>query len=164
MAIMSSSRLLLQRLGIFLCLISSVISNTTPRPVPVPVQHDSNFVPDIVLRVDVATIQLNCQPRLSTLINGTYPAPPIYLEPERTTWIRVYNDAYFNTTMVAMPLDPDPNLPRPESSGPLTICSTTALARSITINGPLRRRHAPSLAMAHPTRSFLRLRTSPQRC
>ncbi|KAL2432719.1 Multicopper oxidase aurL2 [Exophiala dermatitidis] len=96
---MSSSLLLLQRLGIFLFLISMVASNTTPRPVPVPVQHDSNFVPDIVLRVDVATIQLNCQPRLSTLINGTYPAPPIYLEPERTTWIRVYNDAYFNTTM-----------------------------------------------------------------
>ncbi|KAL2415496.1 Multicopper oxidase aurL2 [Exophiala dermatitidis] len=98
---MSSSLLLLQRLGIFLHLISFVATNTTPRPIPVrvAVQHDSNFVPDIVLRVDVATIQLNCQPRLSTLINGTYPAPPIYLEPERTTWIRVYNDAYFNTTM-----------------------------------------------------------------
>ncbi|KIW88330.1 L-ascorbate oxidase [Cladophialophora bantiana CBS 173.52] len=51
------------------------------------------FTPDIVLRVSVDTVQLNCQPRLSTLVNGTYPAPPIYLEPERTTWIRVYNDA-----------------------------------------------------------------------
>ncbi|EXJ87349.1 L-ascorbate oxidase [Capronia epimyces CBS 606.96] len=64
-----------------------------------PVWHDATFTPDIVLRVSVATIQLNCQPRLSTLVNGTYPGPPIYLEPERTTWIRVYNDAQVNTTM-----------------------------------------------------------------
>ncbi|EXJ83429.1 hypothetical protein A1O1_07052 [Capronia coronata CBS 617.96] len=64
-----------------------------------PVHHDWNFIPDIVLRVSVATIQLNCQPRLSTLVNGTYPGPPVYLEPEQTTWIRVYNDAPVNTTM-----------------------------------------------------------------
>ncbi|KIW30792.1 L-ascorbate oxidase [Cladophialophora immunda] len=64
-----------------------------------PMTQDASFSPDIVLRVSVDTIQLNCQPRLSTLINGTYPAPPIYLEPERTTWIRVYNDADVNTTM-----------------------------------------------------------------
>ncbi|OAL35377.1 hypothetical protein AYO20_05428 [Fonsecaea nubica] len=57
------------------------------------VAQDASITPDIVLRVSLATIQLNCQPRLSTVINGTYPAPPIYLEPERTTWIRVYNDA-----------------------------------------------------------------------
>lgn len=64
------------------------------------VKHDATFIPDIVLRVSIDTIQLNCYPRLSTLINGTYPAPPIYLEPEQTTWIRVYNDADVNTTMV----------------------------------------------------------------
>ncbi|KIW19005.1 L-ascorbate oxidase [Exophiala spinifera] len=63
------------------------------------VKHDVNFVPDIVLRVTLATITLNCQERLSTLVNGTYPGPPIYLEPEQTTWIRVYNDADVNTTM-----------------------------------------------------------------
>ena len=65
------------------------------------VKHDASFIPDVVLRVSLETIQLNCQPRLSTLINGTYPAPPIYLEPEQTTWIRVFNDADVNTTMVS---------------------------------------------------------------
>lgn len=65
------------------------------------VKHDATFVPDIVLRVSTEIILLNCQPRLSTLINGTSPAPPVYLEPEKTTWIRVYNDADdVNVTMV----------------------------------------------------------------
>jgi hypothetical protein len=64
------------------------------------VKHDASFVPDVVLRVTIDTIKLNCQPRLSTLINGQYPAPPIYLKAEQTTWIRVYNDADMNTTMV----------------------------------------------------------------
>lgn len=68
------------------------------------VKHDVNFVPDIILRVTVDTINLNCQERISTLVNGTYPGPPIYLEPEQTTWIRVYNDAEINTTMVRRPL------------------------------------------------------------
>ncbi|KAJ9645534.1 hypothetical protein H2204_001114 [Knufia peltigerae] len=63
------------------------------------VKHDVNFIPDIVLRVTVDTINLDCQERVSTLVNGTYPGPPIYLEPEQTTWIRVYNDADVNTTM-----------------------------------------------------------------
>jgi L-ascorbate oxidase len=69
------------------------------------VKHDATFIPDVVLRVSIDTIQLDCQPRLSTLINGTYPAPPIYLEPERTTWVRVYNDADVNTTMVRLTKD-----------------------------------------------------------
>lgn len=63
------------------------------------VKHDASFTPDIILRVSIETINLNCQPRLSTLINGQYPAPPIYLTPEQTTWVRVYNDADVNTTM-----------------------------------------------------------------
>ncbi|EXJ61590.1 hypothetical protein A1O7_02018 [Cladophialophora yegresii CBS 114405] len=63
------------------------------------VKHDASFIPDIVLRVTIDTINLSCQPRLSTLINGQYPAPPIYLKPEQTTWIRVYNDADVNTTV-----------------------------------------------------------------
>lgn len=62
--------------------------------------HDAGFVPDYTLRVSVEYIFLNCQMRLSTLVNGSYPGPPIYLEPEQTTWIRVYNDAEVNTTMV----------------------------------------------------------------
>lgn len=69
------------------------------------------FVPDYVLRISVGTIQQDCQPRLSTLVNGTYPGPPIYLEPDVTTWIRVYNDADVNATMVRT----DP-----------AICNTTA--------------------------------------
>ena len=64
------------------------------------VKHDARFVPDTILRVSVGIIQLNCQPRLSTLVNGTYPGPTIYLEPGVTTWIRVFNDANVNTTMV----------------------------------------------------------------
>lgn len=67
------------------------------------VKHDVNFIPDIVLHVTVDTINLDCQERVSTLVNGTYPGPPIYLEPEQTTWIRVYNDADVNTTMVRRP-------------------------------------------------------------
>lgn len=64
------------------------------------VKHDESFTPDVVLRVSLATIQQNCQPRLSVIINGTYPGPTVYLEPDVTTWIRVYNDADVNTTMV----------------------------------------------------------------
>lgn len=60
------------------------------------------FVPDHVLRISVGTIQQDCKPRLSTLVNGTYPGPPIYLEPDVTTWIRVYNDADVNATMVSL--------------------------------------------------------------
>ncbi|KIX08039.1 uncharacterized protein Z518_02694 [Rhinocladiella mackenziei CBS 650.93] len=66
---------------------------------PALVKHDADFIPDIVLRASVETIQLNCHSRLSTLLNGSYPAPPIYLGPDQTTWIRVYNDADVNTTM-----------------------------------------------------------------
>lgn len=65
------------------------------------VKHDESFVPDVVLRLSLATINLNCQPRLSVLINGTYPGPPLYLEPDTTTWVRVYNDADVNSTIVS---------------------------------------------------------------
>jgi len=64
------------------------------------VKHDETFVPDAVLRLSLATIQQDCQPRLSVVVNGTYPGPSIYLEPEVTTWIRVYNDADVNSTIV----------------------------------------------------------------
>lgn len=64
------------------------------------VKHDESFTPDIVLRISLDTIQLDCQARSSVLVNGTYPGPPIYLEPDVTTWIRVYNDADDNSTIV----------------------------------------------------------------
>jgi hypothetical protein len=65
------------------------------------VVHDETFVPDIVLRLSVATIQQDCQSRLSVVVNGTYPGPPVYLQPDTTTWIRVYNDADVNSTIVS---------------------------------------------------------------
>lgn len=86
-------------LGVWLSFLASIALVSSTRLV----KHDVQFFPDIVLRVTVDTIHLNCQQRLSTLVNGTYPGPPIYLEPEQTTWIRVYNDADVNTTIVSEP-------------------------------------------------------------
>ncbi|KAK5081517.1 hypothetical protein LTR05_007648 [Lithohypha guttulata] len=63
------------------------------------IKHDESFTPDIVLRVGLTTILQSCEPRLSVVVNGTYPGPPIYLETDVTTWVRVYNDADVNTTM-----------------------------------------------------------------
>ena len=63
--------------------------------------HDESFTPDITLHITLQTIQLNCWPRLSLLVNGTYPGPAIHLNPEETTWVRVYNDADVNFTMVS---------------------------------------------------------------
>ncbi|KAK5204324.1 hypothetical protein LTR41_010060 [Exophiala xenobiotica] len=84
------------RLGICLSFLAPIIALVSSTRL---VKHDVDFLPDIVLRVTVEPISLNCQQRLSTLVNGTYPGPPIYLEPEQTTWIRVYNDADVNTTI-----------------------------------------------------------------
>ena len=63
--------------------------------------HDESFTPNITLYITLQTIQLNCWPRLSLLVNGTYPGPAIHLDPEETTWVRVYNDANVNFTMVS---------------------------------------------------------------
>lgn len=79
-----------------LLLASSILSIDAYRLV----KHDESFVPDVVLRVSLATIQQDCQPRLSVVVNGTYPGPTVYLEPGVTTWIRVFNDADVNTTIV----------------------------------------------------------------
>jgi len=65
------------------------------------VKHDATFVPDVTLRISLATIQQDCQPRLSVVVNGTYPGPAVYLQPDVTTWIRVYNDADVNSTIVS---------------------------------------------------------------
>ena len=65
------------------------------------VVHDDTFIPNTTLHITLQTIHLNCRPRLSILVNGTYPGPAIYLNPEETTWIRVYNDVEdVNFTMV----------------------------------------------------------------
>lgn len=81
------------RLSLLLSIITTIGAMTL-------VKHDETFQPDVVLRVGLATIQQDCQPRLSVVVNGTYPGPSLYLDPGVTTWIRVYNDADVNTTMV----------------------------------------------------------------
>jgi L-ascorbate oxidase len=53
--------------------------------------HDDNFVPDYVLEATLGKIQIDCQSRLSTTLNGTSPGPTLYLTEGKTTWIRVYN-------------------------------------------------------------------------
>lgn len=65
------------------------------------VLHDETFVPDHVIYVSAENISQACEPRLSTVINGTSPGPPIVLKAGEPAWIRVYNlvpDA--NLTMV----------------------------------------------------------------
>lgn len=106
------------------------------------------FVPDHILRISVGTTQQDCQPRISTLINGSYPAPPIYLDPDVTTWIRVYNDADVNATIVS-------HLRRLIFMFPWLTC--IALARPVTCFGTLRRRRPAGVTMAHPPRPIFRL-------
>ncbi|RSL91621.1 hypothetical protein CDV31_015434 [Fusarium ambrosium] len=53
--------------------------------------HDSSFVPDYVLEATLDEIQIDCEPRLSVIFNGTYPGPTLHLQEGQTTWIRVYN-------------------------------------------------------------------------
>lgn len=66
--------------------------------------HDDGFVPDYVLEATLETIQVNCKPRLSVLLNGTYPGPPLYLTEGEATWIRVYNRMTDrNVTVVSIP-------------------------------------------------------------
>ncbi|CAG8979926.1 hypothetical protein HYALB_00013558 [Hymenoscyphus albidus] len=62
-------------------------------PEPVPVVHDSSFVPDAILRVTHDKLQAACSPeKPSYLVNGTYPGPALRIPTGKTTWIRVYND------------------------------------------------------------------------
>ncbi|GAD95403.1 multi-copper oxidase, putative [Paecilomyces variotii No. 5] len=64
------------------------------------IRHDSQFQPDYILRISSDTINVACRSRLSTVVNGTSPAPPLYLKENQTTWVRVYNDLeYENTTI-----------------------------------------------------------------
>lgn len=53
--------------------------------------HDDSFVPDYVLEATLGKIQIGCQSRLSTTLNGTSPGPTLYLTEGKTTWVRVYN-------------------------------------------------------------------------
>ena len=65
--------------------------------------HDTSFAPDNVLRVSKKNISIACESRMSVVINGTSPGPPLYIPPGETTWIRVYNDmTKENLTMVSL--------------------------------------------------------------
>jgi L-ascorbate oxidase len=51
----------------------------------------SDYEPDYVLIATSEDILINCQHRLSVVLNGTSPGPPLYLKESYTTWVRVYN-------------------------------------------------------------------------
>jgi hypothetical protein len=67
-------------------------------------EHNSSFVPDFVLRATLVNTSIACNDRLSVLVNGTSPGPPLHIPGGKTTWIRVYNDMQSdNLTMVCKP-------------------------------------------------------------
>jgi L-ascorbate oxidase len=67
--------------------------------------HDKTFTPDLVLRITLENVTQDCvATKPVALVNGTSPGPALYLDEERTTWIRVYNDmSDQNLTMVRRP-------------------------------------------------------------
>jgi hypothetical protein len=68
--------------------------------------HDGGFTPDFYLSVTYENHTVACQHRMSALVNGTSPGPPLRLPPGKTSWVRVCNDMEeFNTTMVR--INPD---------------------------------------------------------
>jgi hypothetical protein len=63
--------------------------------------HDASFNPDVVLHITSQKIGIGGIQRLSVLVNGTVPGPPIVLPEEKVVWVRVYNDMdQENVTMV----------------------------------------------------------------
>lgn len=54
--------------------------------------HNEKFVPGYILRATAQIVSQACITRLSVLLNGTSPGPELRLSPEKTSWIRVYND------------------------------------------------------------------------
>jgi hypothetical protein len=74
------------------------LSNDTTFLLP----HGPEFVPDHVLRVSLNNnFSVACQTRPTVVVNGTSPGPPLYLQPGKTSWVRVYNDMLTeNFTMV----------------------------------------------------------------
>ncbi|GAP92660.1 putative L-ascorbate oxidase [Rosellinia necatrix] len=53
--------------------------------------HDESWQPTYAIYATEEDITVNCEHRLSVVLNGTYPGPPLYLKEGQTTWIRVYN-------------------------------------------------------------------------
>lgn len=53
--------------------------------------HDESWQPEYAIYATQEDITVNCEHRLSVVLNGTYPGPTLYLKEGQTTWIRVYN-------------------------------------------------------------------------
>ncbi|KAI1432080.1 L-ascorbate oxidase [Xylaria sp. CBS 124048] len=53
--------------------------------------HDSSWKPEYAIYVSKENITVNCEQRLSVVLNGTFPGPSLYLKEGQTTWVRVYN-------------------------------------------------------------------------
>lgn len=74
--------------------------SSTPPGYGGPQVHGADFHPDEVLRITEEVVSIGCESRLTVLVNGTSPGPPLRLPAGKTTWIRVYNDMdHWNTTM-----------------------------------------------------------------
>jgi Multicopper oxidase len=117
------------------------------------VVHDDSFTPDHILRATVLQVPSGCESRQSVVVNGTSPGPAIHLLPGTSSWIRVYNDMTDqNLTMVSYRSARIAKRHR-SSANPVT-----ALAWLDTTIGAIRRWNPPSCAMAHTSRTFLRLR------
>ena len=54
-------------------------------------RHDASFLPDHVLYATAGNVTIDCESRYSVLLNGSSPGPALYLEEDKTSWIRVFN-------------------------------------------------------------------------
>ena len=65
--------------------------------------HGDGFQPDEILRVTLEKVPVACRWRESAVVNGSSPGPPLRIKPNKTTWVRVYNDMPTeNLTMVTI--------------------------------------------------------------
>jgi L-ascorbate oxidase len=68
------------------------------------VRHDKTWQPTYVLEATAQNITVACKTRYSTVFNGSFPGPTLYLKEGETTWVRVYNNIEdANITVVRMP-------------------------------------------------------------
>jgi L-ascorbate oxidase len=103
--------------GVLLAIACSVVGDESNASCPTPAEnnrpgsnplgnshlhkHDGSFEPDFYLSVTYENHTVACQHRMSFLVNGTSPGPPLRLTPGKTSWVRVCNDMeMYNTTMV----------------------------------------------------------------
>ncbi|KAI1350407.1 L-ascorbate oxidase [Xylaria sp. FL0043] len=54
--------------------------------------HDDLWQPEYAIYATWEDITVNCEHRRSVVLNGTFPAPTLYLKEGQTTWIRAYNN------------------------------------------------------------------------